>query len=301
MIDYYFFFFACFLTSTDNSQSHFILLGISFCFNINSNSILLLLILLISCIKTIHDMDSNHNNDRTPSSRWSLRGKKFVVTGGTKGIGKAVVQSLLSHGAYRIVVCSRSDIDYEAYIASVGIDPAQPSSRDTAGGTPVITHVTCDVSTKEGRQKLVNISKDMLNEDLGNDDSDPRCIHGLINNVGINVRKPILEQTEEEYHSMLRTNVDAAYFLCRDFSKHFVDNGDGATIVNVSSAAGVQSSGTGAAYGMSKAALNHFTRILACEWAHRSIRVNAVAPWMTVSIILVVLKQCWVSFFKYFD
>ena len=231
-------------------------------------------------------MDSNYNNDRTPSSRWSLRGKKFVVTGGTKGIGKAVVQSLLHHGAYRIVVCSRSGIDYNAYIASLGIDPADQSSRyNTAGGAPVITHVICDVSTKEGRQSLVNIAKDILNEDLDNDNRDPRCIHGLINNVGINVRKPILEQTEEEYHSMLRTNVDAAYFLCRDFSKHFVDTGDGATIVNVSSAAGVQSSGTGAAYGMSKAALNHFTRILACEWAHRKIRVNAVAPWMTVSII----------------
>jgi Tropinone reductase 1 len=87
-------------------------------------------------------------------------------------------------------------------------------------------------------------------------------ISGLVNNVGINVRKPVLEQTEEEYHTMMRTNVDSAYFLCRMFSDLFDKRG--ATIVNVSSAAGVQSSGTGAAYGMTKAAINQFTRILAC-------------------------------------
>mmetsp|Transcript_18529 Transcript_18529/g.42613 ORF Transcript_18529/g.42613 Transcript_18529/m.42613 type:complete len:150 (-) Transcript_18529:175-624(-) len=82
---------------------------------------------------------------------------------------------------------------------------------------------------------------------------------------------------------MFRTNVDAAYFLARGFSDLLAD---GSTIVNVSSAAGVQSSGTGAAYGMSKAAINHFTRILACEWAGRGIRVNAVAPWMTMTPML---------------
>jgi Tropinone reductase 1 len=109
-------------------------------------------------------------------------------------------------------------------------------------------------------------------------------IHGLVNNVGTNIRKTILEQTEEEFHTMMKTNVDSAYFLCRMFSDVFDE--EGATIVNVSSAAGVQSSGTGAAYGMSKAALNQFTKILACEWAARKIRVNAVTPWMTMTPML---------------
>ena len=56
--------------------------------------------------------------------------------------------------------------------------------------------------------------------------------------------------------------------------------------MNVSSAAGIQSSGTGIAYGMSKAALNHLTRTLACEWASKHIRVNAIAPWMTMTPML---------------
>jgi len=61
---------------------------------------------------------------------------------------------------------------------------------------------------------------------------------------------------------------------------------EGSAIVNISSAAGVQSSGTGIAYGMSKAALNQLTRALACEWAARNIRVNAVTPWMTMTPLL---------------
>jgi Tropinone reductase 1 len=131
-----------------------------------------------------------------------------------------------------------------------------------------IIHVACDVSTKEGRTVLVEAAK----EQFGG-----TGVHGLVNNVGINVRKSVLEQTEEEFHNMIQTNVESAYFLCKSFSPLF--DPAGATIVNVSSAAGVQSSGTGAAYGLSKAALNQYTKILACEWAARKIRVNAVAPW----------------------
>lgn len=110
-----------------------------------------------------------------------------------------------------------------------------------------------------------------------------RLLFGVMT-PGVNIRKNIIEQSEEEYHTIMKTNVDAAYFLCRMYDGLY--NKDGATIVNVSSAAGVQSSGTGAAYGMSKAALNHLTRILACEWASRKIRVNAVTPWMTMTPML---------------
>lgn len=136
-----------------------------------------------------------------------------------------------------------------------------------------VLHIICDVSTKEGRSTLVQTAKNGFGK-----------IQGLVNNVGTNTRKTVLEQTEEEYHILFKTNVESAYFLCRLFSDVFDE--EGATIVNVSSAAGVQSSGTGAVYGMSKAALNHFTKILACEWAARNIRVNAITPWMTMTPML---------------
>ena len=220
---------------------------------------------------------SSSTTTGTTESRWSLRGRNYVVTGGTKGIGKAVIRSLLHNDAAGVVFCSLSPLeDYDAYVASLGLD------NTTASPPPVIKHVVCDVSTGEGRKTLVATAREAFGATTdadGGDDKARACLHGLVNNVGVNVRKPILEQTPEEYHKMIRTNADAAYFLCRECSDLFATS---ATIVNVSSAAGVQSSGTGAAYGMSKAALNHFTRILACEWARREIRVNAVTPWMTV-------------------
>ena len=170
-------------------------------------------------------------------------------------------QAILANGASGVLFCSRRPC------------PDLLSSLKTEYAEANIIHVECDVSTKEGREKLYNAAKLAFGG----------ALQGLINNVGTNIRKPIGEQIEEEYHQMMKTNVESAYFLCRKFSDLF-DNG--ATIVNVSSAAGVQSSGTGAVYGMSKAALNHFTRILACEWAARNIRVNAVTPWMTMTPML---------------
>ncbi|CAB9514676.1 arabinitol 2-dehydrogenase [Seminavis robusta] len=193
---------------------------------------------------------------------WSLQGRNFLVTGGTKGIGLATSKALLAHGAAGLIVCSR------------GPSPEVVSSLQSDYSDRTIVHVQCDVSTPEGRTALVNATKKTFS-----------CLHGLVNNVGINIRKDISEQTPDEYHSIMTTNVDSAYFLSKLLADVFATT-DGATIVNVSSAAGLQSSGTGAAYGLSKAALNHLTRILACEWATRKIRVNAVCPWMTMTPML---------------
>ena len=197
---------------------------------------------------------------------WTLQGRTFVVTGGAKGIGWAVVQALLAHQADTVLFCSRSPCDKDALVA---LQAAYPAAT--------IRHVACDVSTAEGRQVLVDFIQTSL---LG--DANKR-LDGLINNVGMNVRKPITEQADEEYHAIMRTNVDSCYFLSRACLPLLQT---GSTVVNVSSAAGVQSSGTGIAYAISKAAVNHLTRTLACEWAARGIRVNAVTPWMTMTPML---------------
>ncbi|KAG7349173.1 enoyl-acyl carrier protein reductase [Nitzschia inconspicua] len=203
--------------------------------------------------------------------RWNLKGRNYVVTGGTNGIGLATVKALLSHNAAGVLFCSRSELDMDLI-----------TSLKQFSSSAKIVHAQCDVSTEVGRGKLLQEAKAAF----GDGSNSNGCVHGLINNVGVNVRKPILEQTPDEYHTMMKTNMDAVYFLCRLFADVFVTDGT-ATIVNVSSAAGVQSSGTGAAYGMSKAALNHLTKILACEWAaSRKVRVNAVTPWMTMTPML---------------
>ena len=189
---------------------------------------------------------------------WTLTGRNYVVTGGAAGIGWAVVQTLLAHGAATVLLCSRSPFDLTE------LQTTYPSAS--------IYHVMCDVSTEDGRMELTQAIQHNL-----------PVLHGLISNVGTNIRKSILEQSDEEYYTILRTNIDSAYFLAKVLSPLFTE---GSTIVHVSSAAGVQSSGTGIAYGLSKAALNGLTRGLACEWAARGIRVNAVTPWMTMTPLL---------------
>jgi len=137
------------------------------------------------------------------------------------------------------------------------------------------------VSTEEGRASLVDCVTEAF----------PAGLTGLINNVGTNTRKSILEQTAAEYMTMINTNVSSAYFLSQLLSPRLLQTAGqpgaaSSVVVNVASMAGQRSSGTGACYGMCKAALMSLTRSLACEWSRKNIRVNAVAPWMTYTPML---------------
>jgi tropinone reductase I len=190
-----------------------------------------------------------------------------LVTGGSKGIGQAIVKELLKHQSDTVFFCSRRKTPDDGLLLE-SYQNSFPESK--------VYHIVCDVATTEGRKLLIDTCRQHV-----------PALHGLVNNVGVNVRKPMTEQTAEEYYTIMRTNIDSAYFLCQLFlpllenaTADAPHNGS-AAIVNVSSAAGLQSSGTGVAYGMSKAALNQMTRSLACEWAGKRIRVNSIAPWMT--------------------
>mmetsp|Transcript_27029 Transcript_27029/g.41400 ORF Transcript_27029/g.41400 Transcript_27029/m.41400 type:complete len:292 (-) Transcript_27029:314-1189(-) len=210
------------------------------------------------------------------SSRWSLSDKYIVLTGATKGIGLATLKSLLiDHKPAGIIICSRSQSDVDNVLASSPILKEHPNY---ASFQSIVSGLACDISTKDGREALVAAVQGKF----------PR-IDCLVNVVGVNIRKSVMEQTAEEYHSVMRTNVDSVYFLCKELLPLLKKAGTSAcaaSVVNVASAAGVQSSGTGAAYGMSKAAVIHYSKILACEWAKYHIRINAIAPWMTMTPML---------------
>lgn len=193
-------------------------------------------------------------------NRWSLEHKYIVITGGARGIGRGVVETALKHNPAGIIICSYSQIQLSKAISEINDSKVQG--------------IDCDISTEEGRTKLVTFVHQHF----------PK-IDVLVNNVGVNIRKPVSEQTAEEYHKIMRTNVDSTYFLCQSFLTLLKESGS-ASVVNVASAAGVQSSGTGAAYGLSKAAVIQYSKILACEWAQYKIRVNAVAPWMCMTPML---------------
>merc|ERR1712228_855449 len=104
-------------------------------------------------------------------------------------------------------------------------------------------------------------------------------------NVCTNARKRIEEVTNEDYRLQMSTNGDSCWYLCKLF-KNSLQASPRGCVVNVASVAGVTSTGTGSVYAMSKAAMAHLSRSLACEWGPLGIRVNCVCPWMTMTPLL---------------
>ncbi len=182
---------------------------------------------------------------------WSLENKRAVVTGGSRGIGRAVAEQLEKLGA-RVLVAARS-----------GEELARMSGDWNASGRKLDT-VTADVATSEGRRAVVAAAG--------------KQAEILVNNAGTNLRKPATAYTPEETGAILDTNLLSAFELSRDLHAALARSGGGA-IVNVASVGGLTHLCSGAPYGMSKAAMIQMTRNLAVEWASDRIRVNAVAPW----------------------
>ena len=187
--------------------------------------------------------------------RWRLDGARAVVTGGTKGIGLAVVRELLDLGAEVVTVSRR--------------EAAGDAALEAAAAVGRLHAIHADVATPRGRERLaagLPASWDAL--DI------------LVNNVGTNIRKPSLEFTGDEYRTVLDTNLTSAWELTRLLHGRLRESRR-SSIVNIGSVAGLRAVGSGAVYAMSKAALAHLTRYLAIEWARDGIRVNMVAPWYT--------------------
>lgn len=185
---------------------------------------------------------------------WKLNGKRALVSGGTRGIGNAIAEELLSLGA-AVTIVARTQTDIDTCLTR-WID-----SGKAAGG------ICADVSLAGGREKIFKTI-------AGDSDS----LDILINNVGMNIRKLPQEYTPDETEQIFRTNMTSAFEMCR-LAYPLLKKSTSASIVNVSSVAGLAHMSSGAPYAMSKAALNQLTRNLAVDWARDGIRTNAVAPW----------------------
>jgi len=187
-------------------------------------------------------------------NRWTLEGKTALVTGGTKGIGLAIVKELHDLGAYVFIV-GRSFEALDEVISSINLN------TDRVDGS------LADVSKTEDRNRIVDVIEKKWDR-----------LDILVNNVGTNIRKKSIEFSEEEIEFLLNTNLKSAFDLSRKLHNALKKSGEGC-IVNISSVAGLTHLQTGAVYGMTKAAMVQMTKNLACEWAEDNIRVNAVAPW----------------------
>ncbi len=193
--------------------------------------------------------------------RWSLDGKKALVTGGTRGIGRAVAEELLELGAEVFIVARGAE-----ELGRV-VGEWHEAGKNAAG-------IVADVGTAAGRQAVVETAEAGFADGLDI----------LVNNAGGNLRKKALAYTSEEVERLLANNLLSAFELSRGLHpllKRAAAKGapGGSAIVNVGSVAGLVALRTGVPYGMSKAAMSQMTRGLAGEWAADGIRVNAVAPW----------------------
>jgi Tropinone reductase 1 len=187
-------------------------------------------------------------------NRWSLSGKKALITGGTKGIGLAIAEEFLRLGAQIFVVArEKKTLD-------------QRLSDWRAQGFPA-EGASFDISQSEQRDNLFSVLESKWD-----------TLDILVNNVGTNIRKKVMEYSMEEYQFLLSTNMTSTFAMCRRAYPLLKKSGN-ASIVNLTSVAGLTHVRTGVPYAMTKSAIEQMTRNLAMEWASDGIRVNTVAPW----------------------
>ncbi|MGE0397381.1 MAG: SDR family oxidoreductase [Kofleriaceae bacterium] len=185
------------------------------------------------------------------TSPWTLDGSTALVTGASRGIGRAIAQELHGLGA-RCVLVAREAPALDAAV------------RELAGSIGVVA----DVTTREGRASIVAAVRE-----LG-------ALHVLVHNAGSNVRGPLTGYDDATIERLLALNLTSTLLLSRDLHASLVA-ANGASVIHIGSVAGHVALPTGVAYAAAKAGLAQATRTLALEWARDRIRVNTVSPWYT--------------------
>ena len=183
-----------------------------------------------------------------------LDGRVALVTGGSRGIGAAICTELAAAGAEVAVNYARDATAATAVCDAVRAD----------GGSAHA--VQGDVSTAEGAAALVSA----VEVDVG-----PIAI--LVNNAGITRDDLIMRLSDEDWRSVIDTNLGGAFFTCRALSRPMLKRRAG-VIVNITSIVGVHGNAGQSNYAASKAGLIGLTKSLAKELGGRGIRVNAIAP-----------------------
>ncbi|XP_003577285.1 tropinone reductase homolog At5g06060 [Brachypodium distachyon] len=192
--------------------------------------------------------------------RWSLAGATALVTGGSKGIGHAIVEELAGFGA-RVHTCSRNEAELE-----------ECRLRWEEKGFQVTVSV-CDISSGADREKLIETVNQTFEGKLDI----------LVNNAAQLLGKAGVEWTSEEYSHIMTTNLESVFHLSQlahPLLCHASIAGGG-SIINISSITGSLGFPGLALYSMSKGGMNQLTRSFAAEWAQDKIRVNCVAPGVT--------------------
>ena len=184
----------------------------------------------------------------------SLTGKTAIITGGTRGIGRAIVERLLEEGL-SVAFCGQT------------AESVQRALGELTGRYPVtVCGQKCDVSKQGEVQSFIAFAQEKLGR-----------IDILVNNAGLGVFAPVEQLTPEQWHRMIDLNLSGVYYCCHEVIPRMKAAGGG-YIINISSLAGKNPFAGGAGYNASKFGLNGFTEAMMLDHRQDDIRVSYIMP-----------------------
>jgi len=189
--------------------------------------------------------------------KFRLDGKVGIVTGAAQGLGTVFAEALAEAGANLVIVTRKQTSKLEGVAKKIS---------DTTGREVVPLKV--DVTSEEDVKGMVK----RADEHFGR-------IDVIVNNAGINISKPAVKFSLEEWERVIKVNLTGVFLCSKEVGKYMIEKGIRGSIINISSGYGkVVDLVPNSAYYASKAGVIHLTKGLACEWGHFGIRVNALCP-----------------------
>nr|GLL26835.1 tropinone reductase homolog [Ipomoea trifida] len=201
------------------------------------------------------------------AERWSLQGMTALVTGGTRGLGHAIVEEFASLGA-SVYTCARNQKD---------LDECLKSWKDKGY---CVFGSTCDILQPSERERLMQLVYKQFDGKL----------NILVNNVARLITKNALDYNAQDFSDTVGTMLEASFHLSQLAHPLLKASGNG-SIVFISSCVSLVYAPIHTIYAASKGAINSLTINLACEWANDNIRVNAVAPWAIRTTLTDIAKE----------